>query len=265
MRFRRPSGAAPESPAESPAGPPFFQTIAGRRLRWQIAVVAGAFLVGYLITVFWLFPAPLFSSAHAVPRVIDLGVTEARQKLEAQGMRFRLDDPQTDLTAPKNAVVLQDPPPGTVVEPNTIVSLTLSDGPPDVGVPDLAGFPRVLAERVLKAAGFAVGRVDTLPSGSDAGIVVQTRPGPGVGRPAGTAIDLVVSSGRAALAVPSLVGLTLVQARDQLKAAGLVVGSISTRPAAGRPEGTVLEQRPEPGSRAGRGTRVDLIVAGKAS
>lgn len=260
MRFRRPSGATTESTAI-----PFFQTIAGRRLRWQAAVVAGAFVIGYLLTVFWLFPAPLFSSEHAVPRVIDLGVTEARQKLEAQGMRFRLDDPQTDLIAPKNAVVLQDPPPGTVVEPNTIVSLTLSDGPPDVGVPDLAGFPRALAERVLKAAGLAVGRVDTLPSGSDAGIVVQSRPGPGVGRPAGTAIDLVVSSGRAALAVPTLIGMTLTQVRDQLKAAGLVLGSISTRPGAGRPEGTVLEQSPEPGTRAGRGTRVDLIVAGKAN
>jgi eukaryotic-like serine/threonine-protein kinase len=259
MRFRRPSGATPS------ASLPFFQTIGGRRLRWQIAIVAASLVVGYLITVFWLFPAPLFSHEHAVPRVLDLGVTEARQKLEAQGLRFRLEDPQTDPTAPRNAVVWQDPPPGTVVEPNSIVSLTLSDGPPDVAVPDVAGFPRALAERVLKAAGLATGRVDTLPSGSDSGIVVQSRPGSGVGRPAGTTIDLVVSSGRAALAVPDLVGASLAEARDQLKAAGLVMGLVSTRPASGRPEGTVLQQRPVPGTRAGRGTRVDLIVAGKES
>jgi serine/threonine-protein kinase len=258
MRFRRSSGAT--TPAL-----PFFQTIAGRRLRWQAAIVAGCLAVGYLITVFWIFPAPLFSTDHAVPRVLDLGVTEARQKLEVQGLRFRLEDPQTDPAAPKNAVVWQDPAPGMIVQPNAIVSLTLSDGPPDVAVPDVAGFPRALAERVLKAAGLVPGRVDTLPSGSDAGIVVQSRPGPGVGRPTGTAIDLVVSSGRAALTVPAVVGATLAQARDQLKAAGLVVGSVSSRTAAGRPEGTVLEQRPAPGSRAGRGARVDLIVAGKGS
>ena len=75
----------------------------------------------------------------------------------------------------------QDPPPGVVVAPNTQVSLTLSEGPPDVSVPDVAGFPRPLAEKVLKAAGFRVGRTDTLPAASELGIVVQTRPGPGAG------------------------------------------------------------------------------------
>jgi len=230
-----------------------------------MGIVLGALLFGYLLTVFWLFPAPLFSSDHAVPRVVDLGVTQARQKLEAQGMRFRIEDQQTDPVAPKNSVVSQDPPPGVVVPPNTTVSLVLSDGPPDVAVPDLAGFPRPLAERVLKAAGLTAGRVDTLPAATDAGIVVQTRPGPGVGRSAGTPIDLVVSSGRADLTVPTLVGLPVAQARERLTTIGLAVGRISPRTAPGTPDGTVLEQRPPGGTRVGRGTRVDMIVAGKGS
>jgi serine/threonine-protein kinase len=256
MQFRRPSGATPQLP--------FLRTMAGRRFVKQAAIVIAAFAVGYLITVFWLFPAPFFSSQHAVPRVVDLGVTEARQKLEAQGMRFRIEDQETDPSVPKNAVVRQDPPPGVVVPPNTVVSLVLSDGPPDVAVPDVAGFPRPLAERVLKAAGFQLGRTDTLPSANDRGIVVQTRPGPGVGRPAGTAIELVVSSGKADLTVPSMVGLTLVEARARLAEIGLGVGVVSTRAVSGRPDGIVLEQRPAAGTRTGRGTKVDLIVAGKS-
>jgi serine/threonine-protein kinase len=255
MQFRRPSGATPRLP--------FLRTIAGRRFVRQAAIVVAAFVVGYLITVLWVFPAPFFSSQHALPRVLDLGVTEARQKLEAQGMRFRIEDQQTDPAIPKNAVVWQDPAPGVVVPPNTVVSLVLSDGPPDVAVPDVAGFPRPLAERVLKAAGFQLGRTDTLPSASERGIVVQTRPGPGVGRPAGTAIELVVSSGKADLTVPSMVGLTLVEARARLTEIGLGVGAVSTRAVSGRPEGTVLEQRPAAGTLTGRGTKVDLIVAGK--
>ena len=256
MQFRRPSGATPQLP--------FLRTMAGRRFVKQAAIVIAAFAVGYLITVFWLFPAPFFSSQHAVPRVVDLGVTEARQKLEAQGMRFRIEDQETDPSVPKNAVVRQDPPPGVVVPPNTVVSLVLSDGPPDVAVPDVAGFPRPLAERVLKAAGFQLGRTDTLPSANDRGIVVQTRPGPGVGRAAGTAIELVVSSGKADLTVPSMVGLTLVEARARLAEIGLGVGVVSTRAVSGRPDGIVLEQRPAAGTRTGRGTKVDLIVAGKS-
>jgi serine/threonine-protein kinase len=257
MQFRRPSEATPRVP--------FLQTIAGRRLVRQSAIVLAAFVVGYLITVFWLFPAPFFSSQHAVPRVLDLGVTEARQKLEAQGLRFRIEDQESDPSVPRNAVVRQDPPPGVVVPPNTVVSLVLSDGPPDVAVPDVAGFPRPLAERVLKAAGFQLGRTDTLPSASERGIVVQTRPGPGVGRPAGTSIELVVSSGKADVTVPSVVGLTLVEARARLAEIGLVAGAVATRPVSGRPDGTVLEQKPSGGTRAGRGTRVDLIVVGKGT
>jgi eukaryotic-like serine/threonine-protein kinase len=256
MQFRRPSGATPHLP--------FLRTMAGRRSVKQAAIIMTAFALGYLITVFWLFPAPFFSSRHSVPRLIDLGVTEARQKLEAAGLRFRLDDQETDPVVPRNAVVRQDPPPGVVVEPNTVVSLVLSDGPPDVPVPDVAGFPRALAERVLKAAGFRLGRIDTLPSANDRGIVVQTRPGPGVGRSAGTSIELVVSSGKADVTVPSMVGLTLVEARARLAEIGLLVGSVSRRPAPGRPEGTILEQRPTAGTRSGRGTRVDLIVAVKS-
>ncbi len=257
MKVRRVSGSTPQVP--------YFQTIGGRRTLRQIAIVLGCFIVGYLITVFWLFPAPLFSSDHAVPQVLDIGVTQARQKLEAAGFRFRIEDQQTDATAPKGAVIWQDPPGGVVLPPNSQVSLTLSDGPPDVPVPDVASFPRSLAQRVLQAAGFTVGRVDTLPASEEAGVIVQSRPGPGVGRPAGTAIDLVMSSGPAELTVPPVIGLAVAQARERILAAGLVVGSTSSRLIAGRAEGFVLDQRPAAGTRGAKGARVDLVITRKGN
>jgi serine/threonine-protein kinase len=255
MQFRRPSGSS------STQG--YFATIAGRRLIRQAGVVLGAFLLGYLITIFWLFPAPLFKREHAVPRVLDMGVTEARERLEGQGFRLRIEDQETDPSAPKGAVVWQDPPPGVVVAPNTQVSLVLSDGPPDVPVPDVAGFPRLLAEKVMKAAGLGIGRTDTLPAASEPGIVVQTRPAAGIGRPAGTAVDLIVSSGPAELSVPGVLGLPLAQARERIEGLGLVVGTTAGRLVAGRPEGFVIEQRPPAGTRAPHGARVDLVITRK--
>jgi serine/threonine-protein kinase len=255
MEFRRPRGVGRERG--------LLSTIAGRRFVKQAAIVAGMFLAGYLVTIFWLFPAPLFKREHAVPRVLDLGATEARLRLETQGFRLRIEDQQSDPSAPKGTIVWQDPPPGVVMPPNSQVALIVSDGPPDVPVPDVASFPRALAERVLRAAGFSLGRADTLPAATEAGIVVQSRPSPGVGRAAGTPIDLVISSGPAELTVPSLVGLSLAQARDQIEALGLVVGATGGRVIAGRPEGLVLEQRPPAGTRSPRGGRVDLVVTRK--
>lgn len=257
MQFRKPAGAA--------ARPGYLATIAGRRLRRQALIVLACFLVGYLATTLVLFPAPLFSADHAVPLVMDQGVTEARGNLEKQGFRVRIGDQQTDPAAPRGTVIWQDPPPSTVLPPGAPVTLTLSEGPPDVPVPDLAGFPRPLAEKVLRAAGFTVGRLDTLPASSEAGIVVQTRPGPGVGRPARTAVDLVISSGPAELTVPGVVGLPLQEARDRITAAGLSVGRVGGRVVAGRPDGIVIEQRPPGGTRSPRGAAIELVVTRKGT
>ncbi len=255
MRGRRSSEAA--------SVPGYFSSIAGRRLLKQVSIVLAAFLVGYLVNVLWLFPAPLFSKDHAVPRLLDLGTTEAKQKLEAQGFRVRVEDQQTDVSTPKGGVVWQDPPPGVVVPPNTQVSIIVSEGPPDVPVPDVADFPRLLAERVLAAAGFKIGRVDTLPASNEPGIVIQTRPASGQGRPAGTPVTLVISSGPAEVTVPTVVGLPLPVARERLEVLGLQMGTVTGRGQPGRVEGMVLEQRPSGGARVARGTKVDFIITRK--
>jgi serine/threonine-protein kinase len=137
----------------------------------------------------------------------------------------------------------------------------LSEGPPDVVVPDVAGFSRPLAEKVLKAAGFKLAPDDTIPAASPPGTVVQTRPAAGVGRVAGTAIGLVVSSGPAEFQVPALVGLRLVEARALLESSGLAVGAVRRKSRPGTVDGVVLEQQPAAGARSPRGGRVDLTVS----
>jgi len=239
----------------------YFGTIAGQRLLRQSLVVLTTFVAGYLVSVFWLFPAPLRPKDRLVPRVLDLGATQAKTQIEADGFRFAVQDRQPDPSVPQGAVIWQDPPAGVVAPPNTPVSLILSEGPPDVVVPDVAGFPRALAERVLKAAGFKVGKDDTIPATSEPGTVVQTRPAPGVGRVAGTPIGLVISSGPAEYVVPALVGLPLAEARALLQNAGLAAGMVRRRARAGTVEGVVLEQQPSAGARSPKGGRVDLIVS----
>jgi serine/threonine-protein kinase len=215
--------------------------------------------------VLWLFPSKLFSTDHAVPRLLDLGVTEAKSRLTKAGFRMKLDAEMAHPKAPKGTVVWQDPPPGVVLPPNSPITLALSGGPAPIAVPDVVGFDANLAVRVLQAAGLTIGVTDSLPSAADPGVVVATRPGAGVGRDPGTPVDVVVSRGPAEISVPGVIGMTTQQARERLELAGLAVGSTSSRTVLGKPDGIVVEQQPAAGTLSSRGGKVNLILSKKAS
>ena len=244
-------------------GPPFLQTIGGRRLVKQTTIITAGFVIGYLLTVFWLFPAPLLSAGHMVPRVLDRELGEAREKLEKQGFRPRTGEEQPHPRAPKGTVIWQDPPPGVVLPQGSPVQLTTSSGPAPVPVPDVMGLELPLARKVVEAGGLLVGEVDSIPASADRGVVVATRPSSGVARDPGFAVDLVVSNGPAEISVPDVIGMTLQPARLRLEQAGLKVGGVTWRTAANKPEGMVIEQRPAPGTLSPGGGRVDLILSRK--
>lgn len=247
-----------------PADTWFLSTVAGRRFLKQAGIVLGAFLFGYLLTVFWLFRTPMFSSGHAVPNVLLQGVTAAKERLEKQGFRIKAEGELPHPKAPKGTVVWQDPPPSVVMPVNSIVTLTLSSGPASIPVPDVVGLDAPLAVRVLQASGLTIGATDSLPSGMDPGVVIATRPSSGVGRDPGTPVDVVVSRGPAEISVPSVVGMTREQARERLEVAGLTVGAVTSKAVLGRQEGTVAEQQPLAGTLSTRGGKVELVLARKA-
>jgi serine/threonine-protein kinase len=71
--------------------------------------------------------------------------------------------------------------------------------------------------------------------------------------------------GTGGIAVPDLVGKTVPQAREAVVAAGLEVGTVTYAgvPVAAVADGLVSEQAPLAGSSAPKGTKVDLILAGR--
>jgi beta-lactam-binding protein with PASTA domain len=89
-----------------------------------------------------------------------------------------------------------------VLPENTAVTYALSSGPAPIPVPDVIGFSRPDAERVLAAAGLRRGAVDTVAADPEPGVVIATRPAGGVGRAAGDSVDLVVSGRPLPGAVP---------------------------------------------------------------
>jgi beta-lactam-binding protein with PASTA domain len=185
MRTRRHTGPAFSFAPGAPS----------RRFLRDLGLVALTFVVGYGVSALWISPGSLVGTDHPVPRVLGLPEAEARAKLAGLGFRPRIEGERPSDTSRRGTVLWQDPPPDMVLPPNSNVQLVVSGGPTPATVPDVIGFAVADAEKVLDAAGVKVGRIDTVRTGPEAGVVIATRPAAGSGRPRGASVDLVVSGG----------------------------------------------------------------------
>jgi serine/threonine-protein kinase len=182
----------PEETTSAP-GPPAADP--WRRFARDIGLVALTALLGYVISAYWISPGAVFASEHAVPRVLELPADDARERLTDLGFRVRIEGERPNPVIPRGAVVWQDPPPETVVPPNSAVQLVLSGGPAPVTVPDVVGLSLSYAEAIIEAAGLKLGRVDRVTAGQEADVVLSVRPPPGNGRQPGSTVELLVSAG----------------------------------------------------------------------
>lgn len=239
------------------------RTVTGRRLLIQVGLIFGATLIGYLVAAVWLFPAPLFSEAIAVPRVLELDIATATQRLSDAGLHVRRGDDMPHPTAARGDVVWQEPAPYSEVGPGATVDLVASSGPPEIAIPDVQGFEASLALKVLNAAGIQVNGTDSVSNAAPKGTALATRPAAGSTRGPADSVELVLSSGPATAAIPDVTGLTVPEARDRLFAAGFAVGRITKEHAEGVPDDHVVRQRPAAGGLASRDGKVDLVIAGE--
>lgn len=235
-------------------------TVQGRdRLRIGV-VLGGAILAGYLVTCV-AYPVPLITRDREVARVLGLPRAQAEKDLEQQGFQSKVDGEEPDPVIPAGHVVWQDPPPATALTSGTIVHLTLSSGPAPVTVPDVIAFELDQARQVIDAAGLRINGIDSVASASEPGVIIATRPAAGGIRQPGSDVALIVSKGPADIRVPDVVGLKQEDARQRLEAAGLRLGTITTRSAQRNPAGIVLDQRPGAGVFSPHEGRVSLVIS----
>jgi eukaryotic-like serine/threonine-protein kinase len=177
------------------SGVSLFHSAPWRGFLRDMGLILATFVLGYGISALWLSPGSMFSKDHSLPRVLEMSEAKARQRLNELGFRPRLDGERPNDSFPPGTVIWQDPPPGTVLQPNSVVQLVLSAGPALVAVPDVIGLQVPQASKILTAAGVRVGAVDSTSAGDERGVILATRPAAGVGRPRGAAVALVVSRG----------------------------------------------------------------------
>lgn len=242
-----------------------------RRFRWRwprhrlplevAGVLASTLLLGYLFAALVLFPAPIFASHRSIPRVLGLEEAQARNALTAAGFGIGDVEREPHPTAPAGTVIWQDPPAEVVAPEATEVALTVSSGPQRIPVPDVAGYDAETARSLIEGAGLRIGHVESAQAPTPQNVAVNTRPPAGTTLNPGTDIVLVVSVGAATIRVPTLMGLSVDEARLALETAGLALGTTFPQTTTAAAPGEVFYQDPPAGTLSAPGTVVNVRIA----
>lgn len=235
-----------------------------RRVLAAAAVLALLFGAGYLVSAGWLFPAsPETTSGELVevPDLVGLADGDARRALEEAGLSYRQRSGMPHREAPEGAVLAQSPLPGQHARPGAPVSVTVSLGPEQRGVPDLRGLSDRQGRIVLERLGFGT-RVDSAASAVEGGRVVGTRPEAGTRLTLPAEVTVVVSEGPRVSDVPDLTGLHVDDVGERLESAGLRLGEVEYDPEAYAAPGRVVGQSPPAGYALRTEGRVSIRVAG---
>lgn len=223
--------------------------------RNRLAAIALSVVVLVGAVSFFIFRPESASSIKVLPNVVGLTEAQAREQLAGFTITIqRAPDPRI----PKDRVSNQLPLATTRASLGSAVTLTLSDGPGDAIVPtDLIGKPLEEVRTLLVAAGLRVSRTIAVDSEQEPGIVLKVIPESGSTVEAGTGVVLEIASGN--VQVPSLVGITEIEARTLLTQAGFLVKIVEAFDA-NQPLGNVLAQAPSAGETRIIGSSVTITI-----
>ncbi|MFB3069413.1 MAG: PASTA domain-containing protein [Gemmatimonadales bacterium] len=227
----------------------------GHDLRLFMGGFLAFLVVGYFLAALLLFPAPFFAEASTVPDVIGMSQSDAQEALLAEGLLAGDAETLSHPTASSGSVVWQDPPSGVVVPEGWSVQLSVSQGPQQIPVPDVANYTGELARLLIESAGLTA-VIESVQTPLPRGEVENTRPRAGVTLRPGNRVRVLVSVGPASVVMPRLLGMTLEQAQDTLEALDLVMGTFYPAISRAQAEGMIFRQLPRGGTLTAPGTNV---------
>lgn len=199
-----------------------------------------------------------------VPGYIGMQVEEAVSRMPNDRLRpGQITELHSEF--PPGTVTGQFPDSGMQVDPETFVQLTVSFGPlpvQKVQVPPVVGLVINQAAVRLRETFLFVGNITEQTSEEREGTVIDQSPASGTSVDIYSPVDLTVSTGIDLVIVPDVLELFREDAIRVLEDSRLGYLLVFER-SSGRPENSVLAQKPEPGSQVPAGTAVRLVLAQK--
>lgn len=197
------------------AGPPVAWIWAG------VAIIA-VLLIAVLFWVLTIRPdSPPPTTARIVPDVSGMTYARANTELSAADLlAFRVDEPNADVAI--GNVIRTDPEADASVSPGQTVRVYVSTGQETAAVPTLEGLGQDAAAQALTGVGLVLGTVTQRNDpGLAGGTVISADQAAGTELALGTAVNLVVASGR--VTITDVTGYTVDAATRELQDLGLEV------------------------------------------
>ncbi|MDP1794774.1 MAG: Stk1 family PASTA domain-containing Ser/Thr kinase [Acidimicrobiales bacterium] len=195
-----------------------------------------------------------------VPSVVGKAEATARDTLEELGFTVVVDHQPSDDVA-KGLVSKQTPAANSELDSGASVTITVSSGEEGVAVPNVVGKTEDDAADLLNNAGFKVKRVKANSANVDKGDVISQDPAGGSDAAKGDTITITVSDGPESAEVPDVVGKTEAAAKAALIDAGFKVNVVEEETVDLTDDGTVIDQSPNGGATAQKGSTVTITVA----
>ncbi len=196
----------------------------------QKYILLGSVVI-FVVAFLWAFLSfgNFWSNATVtVPNVVGKQVSVARNILEDNHLRVSVSE-VANSEVPAGKVILQTPASGESVKENHPVHLVVSKGAGDLTVPDLSGLTVDQAKQRLKDMGLVLGKITTQEDSSKPdGVIISQSPSADGKINKGQLVDVVVNKlSPKKVTVPSLIGMTLKDARDALSSLEISLASIN--------------------------------------
>ena len=192
--------------------------------------------------------------------LVNKSADAAKAELSQMGFTNVSTTQQASAQVQTGNVISSNPAAGTSMKSNQQLVLAVSSGPTKVKVPDVTGQQQGQATQILQAAGFLVNPVQRTSNTVASGDVITTSPAPGQPAAQGSAVQLIVSSGKQLVTIPELAGQDPTTAGQQLGALQLQTTEASEASAT-IPAGKVTRTDPPANTQVPIGTTVTVFVS----
>ena len=196
------------------------------------------------------------------PYLIGLSSKEAEEALKEEDLTLVIQLRKNSDQFPKDIVIEQEPKPGSVVQKNSKVYVTLSLGVAEFELSELnlVGAEEESAKKTLTEKGFSVEEKSEYSDTVEKGKVVRLSPEK---VKKGETVTVVLSLGKEPekTKMPDLTYNTEESAKQALTEAGLQLGTVTKEHSDTVPQGQVIRQSISSGTETEKGKTVDLVLS----